>query len=174
MTNLVALYLPSAGVDDTAAATDEKGPRRRSQLRARASRTRLKRQALDNVAPEISLPQVRAFEDAGWVFVAGPEYPERPATARAKVFVRQGGRLALGTNRLVAQFQGDPSEQGADELLRPYGCRVLERLSFAPGLFRVELTEQARGDALDVADELSASGVCKFAEPEFIEMLGGR
>ena len=169
LTGLVALHRPPAG--ETTPTGSEKGPGRR----ARPDRARLTRQALDDLAPEVSLPQVRAFEDAGWVFAAASEHAESgPDAARAKVFVSQGGRLALGTNRLFVQLHGDPSERQADELLRPHGCRVLEKLSFAPGLFRVELTARARGDALDVANELPAAGVCKFAEPELIEMTGAR
>ena len=159
LTDLVALHLPSAGAGETDGAGHDALPR----------------QALDAVAPEVSLPQVRAFEDAGWVFVAAARGGERSASApRAKVFVGRGGRLALSTNKLVVRLPDDPSEREADELLRPHGCRVLEKLSFAPGLFRVELTGRARGDALDAANELPAAGVCEFAEPELIEMTGGR
>ena len=158
LTDLVALHLPSARTKETARGV-----------------AGFKREALDAVAPEVTLPQVRAFEDAGWVFFTGSEYAEhRSGAQRAKVFVRQGGRLALSTNTLVVRLPGDPSERQAGELLQPHGCRVLEKLSFAAGLFRVELTEQASGDALDAANELPASGVCEFAEPELIEMTGGR
>lgn len=169
LTDLVALRRPPA--EETTQTGGEKGATRR----ARPDAARLTRQALDDLAPEVSLPQVRAFEDAGWVFAAASEHAgAEPDAARAKVFVGRGGRLTLGTNRLFVQLHGDPSERQAGELLRPHGCRVLERLTFAPGLFRVELTARARGDALDVANELPAAGVCEFAEPELIEMTGAR
>lgn len=140
-----------------------------------SSKLRLKSQTLDRLAPEVPLPEVRAFEDAGWYFLPSADASSAPDQAtRAKVFVKHGGRLALSTDRLTLRFKDRPSAREADEILRPFGCRVLEELDYAPGLFRVELTGEARGDALDVANELTASGLCDFAEPELIEALGHR
>jgi hypothetical protein len=163
LTDLVALRPP------------ERGSAPASRRAGRQAHSRLQSRALDAIAPEVSLPEVRAFEDAGWVFVPAVRSKESPAgDTRAKVFVKQGGRLALSTNRLVVQFDGAPSREEADERLRPYGCRVIAALDFAPGLFRVEVGDEAKGDTLDVANELVSSGVCKFAEPELIEAVGGR
>lgn len=173
LTDLVALYPPKHKATPAAAMGGRRiSTSRRAGLSAKA---RLQSRTLDAIAPEIPLPEVRAFEDAGWVFV--PAFDSDDASAedpRAKVFVKQGGRLALSTNRLVVQFDGEPSQEQADELLRPYRCRVVETLNYAPGLFRVEVTDEAKGDTLDVANELVASGVCKFAEPELIEAVRGR
>jgi hypothetical protein len=38
----------------------------------------------------------------------------------------------------------------------------------------VVLTDQAKGDALDVANQLTDSGLVQFAEPELIEEIGQR
>jgi hypothetical protein len=124
------------------------------------------------VASEVPEQQVRAFEKAGWVF--REPSGERASENTAKVFVKPGGRLALGTDRLTVQLPGDPSEEEANQLLGPHGCRVLERLTFAPGLFRVELTDDAEGDAVDVANRLVEAGVVTFAEPELIEEISAR
>jgi hypothetical protein len=128
----------------------------------------------DDVAKEVPAPDLRAFEKAGWVLQERPAGEASKDPSVAKVFLKPGGRLALGTNVLSVQLPGDPSEEQAAELLRPFGCRVRERLTFAPGLFRVEVTDEAEGDAVDVANQLIESGTALFAEPELIEMIGQR
>jgi hypothetical protein len=141
---------------------------------SRTRRTRSTRSILEAIAPDVPASQLVAFEDAGWVFQerSSRELPE--GVPRAKVFVRPGGRLALGTNFLTVQFPDDPTEEQANALLQPYGCRVVERLTFAPGLFQVAVTDQARGDTLDLANQLADSGLVKFAEPVLIEAMGPR
>lgn len=175
LTDLVALRSTKREAKPPTTTSKGRGSVSASRRGGPAERARLQSRALDAIAPEVPLPEVRAFEDAGWVFV--PPFDSKDSSAEdpsVKVFVKQGGRLALGTNRLVVQFDDEPSQERADELLRPYGCRVIDALNFAPGLFKVEVTGEAKGDALDVANELVASGVCKFAEPELIESVSGR
>ena len=163
LTDLIALRLP----EDVAAPSA--GAKRKER------KPRLKRKTLNAIAPEVLMPQVRAFEDAGWSFVEPPDAADVGAEIpRSKVFVRTGGRLALDTNRLVVQLHGDLSQQQADKILKPYGCRVLSTLGFAPSMFRVEVTDSAHGDTLDVANALTVSGVCRFAEPELLEIMSGR
>jgi hypothetical protein len=128
----------------------------------------------DQLAYDIPQSQLGAFEQAGWVFQergAGEPAKDKP---QAQVFVKSGGRLALCTNMLTVKFPSDLSEEEANRVLSAYGSRVVERLTFAPGLFRAAVTDQTRGDALDVANQLSDSGLVEFAEPELIEMTGPR
>ncbi|HEY0172431.1 MAG TPA: hypothetical protein VGB98_15520 [Pyrinomonadaceae bacterium] len=128
----------------------------------------------EQIAPDVPESQVRAFEKAGWVFQEKAAEGARDAAPGAQVFVKSGGRLALGTNTLTVQIKGKPSEEEANAALAPYGCRVVETLSFAPGLFRVAVVEPSEQDALDAADRLSNSGLVEFAEPELIEVTGHR
>lgn len=126
------------------------------------------------IASYIPKSQLGAFEQAGWVFQerGSAEFEEnRP---QAQVFVKSGGRLVLGTNILTIKFRDDLSEEAANERLRAYGSRVVERLTFAPGLFRVAVIDPAKGDAVDVANQLLDSERVEFAEPELIEMIGHR
>jgi len=121
------------------------------------------------------VPDIRSLEDAGWTLV--PESsPEAlgPSIPRAKVYIEQNGRVALSTNALTLRFRDDLSEPQADDFLRDYCCRVLERITFAPGLFRVALNERSCGDVFDVAEQLQRSDRVEFAEPEFIEAIGSR
>jgi hypothetical protein len=125
-------------------------------------------------ASDISPSQFSTFEQAGWVFQErGADDNPAPAS-HAKVFVKSGGRLALSTNVLTLKFNDDPTEEEANARLAPYGCRTIERLTFGPGLYRATLTDQARGDAVDVSNELLDSGLVEFAEPELIELTGPR
>jgi hypothetical protein len=130
--------------------------------------------ALEAVTREVSEAELRAFQDAGWRFRMRSPGDSPVSAAESKVFVKSGGRLALGTDRLTLQFTEEVSEEQAKETLAPYGVRVVERLKFAPGLFQVALTSEARGDIIDVANELANSGRVAFAEPVLIEAAGPR
>lgn len=126
---------------------------------------------LDAVAPEVPLPQVRAFERAGWNFVDTTSAAD--VGPRAKVYVKKGGRLALDTGRLVVRVAGDSPDAKARELFAKYGLTVLGKVPIAPGLFQVAVDGGTR-DAVEVAGELTDSGAVEFAEPEFLEYLDGR
>lgn len=128
----------------------------------------------ERIAPDVPESQLRAFEKAGWVFQERAASSSGEDAAQAQVFVKSGGRLALGTNVLTLQLKDGVSEEEANAALQPYGCRVIESLSFGPGLFRVAVVDPAQGDVVDVANRLSNSGMVKFAEPELIEVTGPR
>jgi hypothetical protein len=123
--------------------------------------------ALQGLAPEEALPQVRAFERAGWAFV-----PRQQAADGVKVYLEPSGRVALGTNRLTVRVAGKHSDEEVQGLLRRHGLTVLDRLKFAPNLYVVGVP--AGDDALAAAERLLASGEVEFAEPEFIESISGR
>lgn len=130
---------------------------------------------LQSMASEVFLPQLTAFENRGWVFVGKDQIASLPFEVQeAKVFIKPDGRLALSVNKLVVKLHDDPKKAEADLTLKPFGCQTLDRLSFAPGLFRVELHKSGPSDVLDVADQLVRSGVAEFAEPELIEALSER
>jgi hypothetical protein len=137
-------------------------------------RSRRKRQIPKAVATDVPASQWQAFEKAGWVFQERSAGELPAGVPQAKVFVKPGGRVVLGTNQLTIQLPDDPSEEQANAMLQPYGCHVVERLKFAPGLFQVAITEQAQGDTLDVANQLVEAGVAKFAEPVLIEAISSR
>ena len=128
----------------------------------------------ETIHPEVPASQVQAFENDGWVFQQRSAREVPQGGPQAKVFVKSGGRLALGTDLLTVQFPEERSEEEANAVLQPYGCRVAQRLTFAPGLFQVTCTDQARGDIVDVANQLADSGLVKFAEPELLEASGPR
>jgi hypothetical protein len=170
LTDWIAVRLPPAETNPLAPAST-----RRASPAPASRRLTLSSRALDSIAPDVPLPQVRAFEDAGWIFVPRSAADSRYAgLPRAPIFLEPGGRLTLGAGTLVVQLRGDPSQAEAARLLRSFGCRVLEKLTFAPGLFRVAVTDRGDGDALDVAERLSCSDKVLSAEPELIETIGAR
>jgi len=122
--------------------------------------------AVGAIAPEAE-SQVRAFESAGWEFV-----PRHQAADGAKVYLKSGGRVALGTNRLTVRVAGECSDKEAAELLACHGFAVVDRLKFAPNLFVVEVASGR--DAIEAAERLAASGEVEFAEPELIEVIPRR
>ena len=123
--------------------------------------------ALESIVPEGTLPQVRAFEDAGWAFVSRLQ-----ATDGAKVYLKPSGRVALGTNRLTVRVVGRYSDVEAREMLSRQGFAVVDRLKLASNLFVVAVP--AGHDAVEAAGRLTGSGEVEFAEPEFIEAISGR
>ena len=123
--------------------------------------------AMKGMAPDAALPQVRALEAAGWVFV-----PRDDAAGGARVYLKPGGRVVLGTDRLSVRVDAGRSEEEARQLLSRHGLSVRERLKLAPNLFVVSVPPGE--DPLDVAARLTASGDVVFAEPELIEVLPGR
>ncbi len=126
----------------------------------------------DSLLPEISDDQLRAFENAGWKFEKRTD--NKPASeSEGKVFVKKGGRIAVGTNYLTLQLKDVPKEE-ADRTLRPFGLKVVEELRFAPGLVRAAVIDESAGDVIDIANKLMESGKVVFAEPELIEITGPR
>jgi hypothetical protein len=132
--------------------------------------------AFEAMAPGVPQQDVRALENAGWRFVRSEEATQYgKGTVAAKVFVKPGGRLALGTDRLTVKLRGADDTKTAQTVLDKYGVRVLNALKFARGLYQVEIDATGTTkDALDVADELMNAGIVEFAEPEFVEVLGPR
>ena len=130
---------------------------------------------LKDLTAEIPPPQIQTFENSGWAFVTKDQAKDLSGRVpQAKVFIKANGQLALSTNRLVVKLHGDPEPSEANSILESFGCRVVKKLTFARGLFQIEIFDQAAGDAVDVANQLTASGTCEFAEPELIEALGAR
>lgn len=122
---------------------------------------------LESLAPEVDLPQVRAFEDAGWSFVARDK-----ARDGATVYLRPNGRLALGTNRLTVRVTGTHSAEEAEAFLAQEGVQVIDRLKFASNLFVVEVPSGHH--PLEAAANLTSSNEVEFAEPELIEIIPHR
>lgn len=122
---------------------------------------------LESLAPGLDLPQFRALEDAGWVFVQREHVGDG-----APVYLRPSGRVALGTDRLTVRVTGSRSPQEAEEWLAEQGLEVLNRLKFASNLFVVRIPPGR--DPMSEAERLLASRQVEFAEPEMIESLTGR
>lgn len=170
LTDLFAVRQDSAAVLESARPFTAESADARSPARAVVAG-----EALSSLTREVPAPQLQAFEAAGWTFVPREQaevlLQEVP---KARVYIRPGGRLALGTDTLTVKFQKDLTEEEANQRLAPHGCRVLERLSFAPGFFRVQVTEPSQTDAIEVANQLARTEGYEIAEPELIEMMGGR
>lgn len=163
LTNLVALLLSGTRV------------RREADRVRTSSLSRLKSEVLDDLATTASLLEVRAFEDDGWVFVPKDEVVDLPSKVpKAKVFIKPDGRLALSLNRLVVKLHDGPQGVDASKALERFGVRILESFTFSARLFRVEVTNERMGDAIEVANKLHAAGICEFAEPELLEVVAGR
>jgi len=127
------------------------------------------------VADLLPMSQVEAFERQGWRFLPSSTRASPADTPPAKVYLGRGDRVLLGTNTLTIKLPSEPaSEAEANALLAPFNCRVVERLPFSRGLYRVTVDPASARDAIDVANELAASGLVEFSEPELTEAIGPR
>ena len=126
------------------------------------------RSQVENLTPPAAMDQVRALESAGWTFLPR----EEGAGGGAKVFLKSGDRVALGTNRLSVRMSDDLSPPAAEQSLHQMGFQVVDRLKFAPNLFVVAAPESE--DLLEAAARLAKQPKVEFAEPELIEVISGR
>ena len=124
-------------------------------------------------APGMRRAPIEALQHAGWRFVRSPEQPRVDGPV-ARLFVFAGGRPALSTNRLIVGFKPAVADAEAARVLARHGGRVIEKLSFASGLYHIAVDPPPGEDVLDAAAALDAEDEVEFAEPEFIETLSGR
>jgi hypothetical protein len=144
------------------------GPSRRGGLKRTAS-------TVAATLPSVEPQEIAAFTDAGWSFVPTSQMVGCDESGEpTKVFVKGGGHLALGTNRLTVKVRHGTSVSSIEEICARHGVRVLNELPFAPGLYQLAIEPCADRDAIDVAGELAEDPIIEFAEPEFIEFIGHR
>ena len=122
---------------------------------------------LKELAPEDAISQFSRFESAGWRFISR----EAVKGKSEKVYLKQNGRLAIGTDRLTVQLKPDLTHEEATAWLEAQQFGIVDQLRFGTNLFVVSTVRQ---DTTVVAQELAANDQVKFAEPEFIEALPGR
>jgi hypothetical protein len=130
-------------------------------------------ESVASAAPGVRRGSIEALQNAGWRFVR-TAHPPRPDEAAAKLFVMEGGRPVLSTRRLVLGLKEHVTGARMADLLAKHGVRVIAPVTFAPGVYQVEIGPHALGDVLDVAAALDAEADVDFAEPEFIEVIAGR
>jgi hypothetical protein len=119
-----------------------------------------------------------AFERSGWQFVPSSLVSERgartpsPWSAVARIFRRPTGQLVLNANRASAKFRDDVARAVVDTMLGKLGAHVVASLPVARNLFTIEVDRPR--DVFEVLTTLNADPRCEFAEPDFVEALGGR
>src|SRR5262245_55668499 len=77
-------------------------------------------QEVAHLAGGLDPSDVAAFQQAGWQFVRPRDRSATPDDL-AKVFVKPGGRLVLGLNRLTVKLADAPPEAAAEGLLAEHG-----------------------------------------------------
>ncbi len=122
---------------------------------------------LEQIAPELAIPSIRAFEAAGWSIV-----PRKAAIDGAKIYLRSNGRAALGTDRVTVRISENRSDQEGRNLLSSRGFTVVERLKLASNLYSVTIPPGI--DCLEAAQSLATADDVEFAEPELIEVISHR
>lgn len=117
---------------------------------------------------------LKVYRQAGWRFILAGRTP--PPNARLlKIFSRNDGDLIVDSyGQLLVQLQGDMSEVAANQLLAPVGFDVSYQFRFAPSLFVIEPIGDQTMDLIDRANQLNVRPDFIFAEPSFIQYIGGR
>ena len=131
--------------------------------------------ALGSASLQVNATDLAAFESAGWSFVEGRQpSPSARAEPAAKIYVKGGGHLAVGTDRLTVKLRTGIGESDANSFFQRYGLPIVDRLGFAPGLYQVQVLPDSARDVIDVANDLGQDSMVEFAEPEFVEFFGHR
>lgn len=98
--------------------------------------------------------------------------PRQQAADGLKVYLKDNGRVALGTNKLTVRMAGQPAEASTLKFFEHHGLRLVEKLKLAPHLYVVETVGGA--DPLELAQKLESLPEIDSIEPQFIEGLGHR
>lgn len=117
---------------------------------------------------------LQTFVQAGWHFVADDRRGKKEKLRQ--VYRDKGGRLLIEGRQLTVRFAPETDDARITELLLSYGLAVSRRLGFAPKLYQVSRLEDVApsGDIVELARRVSRNPEVLYAEPAFIEALGGR
>jgi thermitase len=135
---------------------------------------------LEKYGGKTEAEQFKAFEAAGWTFArrsepggTSAEHPHLAAAERmARVFRCRSGRILLGTDRLTVRLEASLNEAACLEFFAAEELEIVRTLTFASNLY--EVRTRPGNDPLDVSVRLHDRKSVVYAEPQFIEHIGGR
>jgi subtilisin family serine protease len=124
---------------------------------------------------------LKPFERANWRFVT-PTDPTREAlsthraiagsTTIGRLFRRENGSLAIGTNRLTVQLDAQLSEDQCKAALSEHALEVVRRLGFGKNLY--EVLARTHRDSVEASEALQGDPRFLLAEPVFLEHVDRR
>lgn len=124
---------------------------------------------------------LKPFERANWRFVPRNEATRSAlATHRAvegsdavgRLFRRENGSLAIGTNRLTVQLDPQLSEAQSQAALSEHGLEVVRGLGFGKNLY--EVLARSHRDSIEASESLQGDPRFLLAEPVFLEHIDRR
>jgi thermitase len=136
------------------------------------------------VAPpvgNVDAAALKPFERANWRFVADNE-PTRGAleahqaidgsNAIGRLFRRENGSLAIGTNRLTVQLDAQLSEGQCQAALSDHALELVRKLGFGKNLY--EVLARTHRDSVEASEALQGDPRFLLAEPVFLEHIDRR
>src|SRR5262245_35735817 len=124
---------------------------------------------------------LKPFERANWRFVTRNEATRSAlATHRAlagsdtvgRLFRREDGSLAIGTNRLTVQLDPQLSEAQCQAALSEHGLELVRGLGFGKNLY--EVLARTHSDSIEASVSLQGDPRFLLAEPVFLEHIDRR
>ena len=124
---------------------------------------------------------LKPFERANWRFITRNEATRSAlATHRAvegsdavgRLFRRENGSLAIGTNRLTVQLDPQLSEAQSQAALSEHSLEVVRGLGFGKNLY--EVLARSHRDSIEASESLQGDPRFLLAEPVFLEHIDRR
>lgn len=125
--------------------------------------------------------QLRAFANAGWVFVQPPPGVVRSLDDKRfefvgveqsnKVYRDESDVIMIGTSNINLKLKPALSLKEVQDFIEQHQLIILRQLKFAPNLFEVQT---AQPDTIDVVNKLELSEYVVYAEPAMIINIPGR
>jgi hypothetical protein len=100
--------------------------------------------------------------------------PDVIAEAGLIVTIRNGTKPVIVTDKFIVQFQPWVRESQIDSMNTRNVVQVIERNRMQKNHYLLAVTDSSRGDAITVANLYHASGLVRYAHPNFIRVLGYR
>jgi subtilisin family serine protease len=123
-------------------------------------------------APNITLLDLQNVAGDQQVYDLLDRLEDHPQIVHAGHFLEHAdGTLHGVTNQLLVRLKNAFDKRALEGLVNDYGAAIESVNEFDPLLYHVAVQPGARGNALELANELAISNVFEYAEPDFLRLM---
>ncbi len=123
-------------------------------------------------APKIALIDLTNIATADEVYDLINDLQLYPEVKYAGHFlVHEDGTLHGVLNQTLIRLRSTKDRNLLEQMIQEYGGTIESQNEFDPLLYHVSVPAQARGNALELANEFAESSVFEYAEPDFLRLM---